>query len=87
MTLPNDLEMLDELIKRYYKELLRSVEENAKLGDLIKMMEQRRKLAPGDSDQKRFWKMMESIRREALSSSKSKTRSAGSGGKRRVAGR
>ena len=70
MTLPNDLEMLDELIKRYYKELLKSVEENAKLGDLIKMMEQRRKLAPGDSDQKQFWKMMENIRRETLVSPK-----------------
>lgn len=30
------------------------------------MVELRRKLAPGDSDQKRFWKMLEKIRRETL---------------------
>jgi len=30
------------------------------------MVELRRKLAPGDSDQKQFWKMLEKIRRETL---------------------
>ena len=58
--------MLDDLIRRYYRELLRSLEEHVKLGDFIKMIELRRKLAPGDSDQKRFWKMLEKVRREIL---------------------
>ena len=30
------------------------------------MVELRRKLAPGDSDQKQFWKMLEKIRREPV---------------------
>jgi len=63
---PDDLSMLDDLIRRYYRELLRSVEEHVKLGDFIKMIELRRKLAPSDSEQKRFWRMLERIRQEAL---------------------
>lgn len=64
--LPEDLSMLDDLIKRCYRELLKSVEENAKLGDFIKMIELRRKIAPDDSNQKKFWTMLEKIRRETL---------------------
>jgi len=63
---PDDLAMLDDLIRRYYRELLKSVKEHAKLGDFIKMIELRRKLAPGDADQKEFWRMLEQIRQEAL---------------------
>jgi hypothetical protein len=63
---PDDLGMLDNLIRRSYKELLETKKESAKLGDLIKMIELRRKLAPGDADQQEFWKMLEQIRREAL---------------------
>jgi hypothetical protein len=58
--------MLDDLIRRCYQELLKSIEEHPKLGDFLKMVELRRKLAPGDSDQKQFWKMLEKIRRETL---------------------
>lgn len=36
------------------------------------MVELRRKLAPGDSDQKQFWKMLEKIRRETLGQDKVK---------------
>jgi hypothetical protein len=64
--------MLDDLIRRCYRELLKSIEEDAKLGDFLKMIELRRKLAPGDSDQKRFWKMLEKIRRETLGHDKVK---------------
>lgn len=63
---PDDLSMLDDLIRRYYRELLKSVKEHVKLGDFIKMIELRRKLAPGDADQKEFWRMLEQIRQEAL---------------------
>ena len=65
--LPENLSMLDDLIKRCYRELLKSMKENPKLGDFIKMIELRRKLAPDDSEQKRFWKMLEKIRRETSS--------------------
>lgn len=58
--------MLDDLIQLYYKELSNNVKEHAKLGDFLKMVELRYKLAPGGSDQKQFWKMLEQIRQEAL---------------------
>ncbi|MFQ6008091.1 MAG: hypothetical protein ACE5K8_03980 [Candidatus Zixiibacteriota bacterium] len=64
--LPNDLSMLDDLIRRCYRELLKIVEQNPKLGDFLKMIELRRKLAPSDADQKEFWKMLEQIRQEEL---------------------
>ena len=65
--LPENLSMLDDLIRRCYSELLKSIKENAKLGDFIKMIELRRKLAPGDSNQREFWKMLETIRQETAS--------------------
>ena len=71
---PEDLSMLDDLIKRCYEELLKSFKENAKLGDFIKMIEMRRKLAPSDTDQKKFWNMLEKIRQEALSKTKGRTK-------------
>jgi hypothetical protein len=64
------------LIRRCYRELLKSIEEHAKLGDFLKMVELRRKLAPGDSDQKQFWKMLEKIRRETLGRDEVKRRTA-----------
>jgi hypothetical protein len=64
--LPDDLSMLDELIRRCYRELKNIIEQNPKLGDFIKMIELRRKLAPSDADQKEFWRMLEQIRQEEL---------------------
>ena len=58
--------MLDDLIGKYYEELRQTVEKHVKLGDFIKMIELRRKLTPGDTDQKQFWRMLEKIRQEAL---------------------
>lgn len=69
---PDNLSMLDDLIRRYYRELLKTVDEHVKLGDFIKMIELRRKLAPGDSEQKQFWKMLEKIRQETLGQDKVK---------------
>jgi hypothetical protein len=64
--LPEDIALMDELIRRYYKELLKSVKENVKMGDFIKMIEFRRKLAPAESSQKKFWAMLDKVRRETL---------------------
>ena len=72
--LPEDLSMLDDLIKRCYEELLESFKEHAKLGDFLKMIEMRRKLAPSDTDQKKFWSMLEKIRQEALGKGKGRTK-------------
>jgi hypothetical protein len=62
----NDLEMLDCLIENTYKELEQSIKENAKLGDFLKMIEMRHKLAPQKSAQNEFWKMLDRIREENL---------------------
>lgn len=59
------VKLLDELIEKYYCELIEHVEKNAKLGDLIKMIELRHKLTPGGADQKRFWKLVDEIRQGA----------------------
>jgi hypothetical protein len=66
MTLPRHLEMLDELIKKYYGQLVNTAEQHAKLEGLIKMIELRHKLAPADSDRREFWKMLDEIRNETL---------------------
>ncbi|MFQ5453184.1 MAG: hypothetical protein ACE5D6_03245 [Candidatus Zixiibacteriota bacterium] len=68
-----DISMLDELIERYLKTLLKNVDENVKMGDFLKMIELRRKLTPADSDQKMFWKMLDRIRKETLGKKKNKS--------------
>lgn len=60
------LKLLDELIEGYFREVIKHVEENAKLGDLIKMVELRHKLTPGGADQKRFWKLVDEIRQGTI---------------------
>ena len=62
------LEILDDLIKRYYERLLIDIEIKLKPGDLIKMIELRNKLASKGEDQQKFWAMLSKIRRAALKS-------------------
>lgn len=62
--------MLDDLIRRYYRALLEKGEEDVKIGDFIKMVELRRKLAPADSEQKKFWRMLDRIRKDTLNGKK-----------------
>jgi hypothetical protein len=64
---PEELRMLDELIRRSYRELLATIGENVKVGDFIKMLETRHKLMPTGADQREFWSMLERIRQETLS--------------------
>jgi hypothetical protein len=61
-----DVGVLDNLIGTCYKQLLAETKSNAKLGDLLKMIELRRKLTPSDSAQKEFWQMLERIRKDTL---------------------
>ena len=58
--------VLDDLIKITYEELKKNIKEQAKLGDLLKMIELKRKLSPADGDQKKFWKMLDQIRKQNL---------------------
>ena len=66
------VELLDELIKDCYKQLKSSFDKNAKIGDFLKMIEFRRKLAPGDADQRKFWNMLDEIRKENMDGKKKK---------------
>ncbi|UCC45752.1 MAG: hypothetical protein JSU65_07490 [Candidatus Zixiibacteriota bacterium] len=58
--------LLAELIKKYYEVLLERAAEDAKIGDLIKMIELHRKVAPDQSAQKKLWDSLEKIRKEVL---------------------
>jgi hypothetical protein len=60
------LEILDDLIGRYYKKLLKNIDENLKPGDLLKMIELRHKLARTGAEQEKFWAMLSRIRRDTL---------------------
>lgn len=62
----SDVSRLDELIDLYCEEIKQNVKGNAKVGDLLKMVELKHKLAPADADQKKFWSMLDQIRRETL---------------------
>lgn len=64
--LPDDIGMLDDLIGKLYRSLCIKLGKSGKLGDLLKMIELRRKLAPQDSAQRAFWEMMNRIREESL---------------------
>lgn len=70
-------EMLDRLIKAYYEEFISSIGENVKLGDFLKMIELRHKLAPGETAQKQFWNMLEGIRKQQISGGTSKPEPTG----------
>ncbi len=63
---PTNLNMLDQLITKCFGELLDTVAKNIKLGDFLKMIELRRRLAPSDADQKKFWDLLEQVRRDKL---------------------
>ncbi|RKX21917.1 MAG: hypothetical protein DRP35_03180 [Candidatus Zixiibacteriota bacterium] len=62
----NDLNFLDDLIAIFYKKLKKQLneEENLKLGDFLKMVELRRKLTPDKNSQKKFWDLLENIRKQ-----------------------
>lgn len=69
----SDLRMLDDLCRTYYKALLKEKGKNAKIGDFIKMVELRRKLAPADADQRKFWEMLDKVRQDTLGKPKKRT--------------
>ena len=67
-------ELLLELIVRYYGTLLEEATKNAKVGELIRMMEYYRKIAPDETSQSKMWEKLEKIRQQVLAK---KTQSAG----------
>ena len=82
--LKQDMDKLDDLIQACYEKLKNGLKTRATLGDFLKMVEMRMKLAPSESEQAEFWKMLDKVRLETLekkepaasSSSKTKRTSA-----------
>jgi hypothetical protein len=74
--LPNDVVMLDDLIRKCYEQLLTQVATDAKLGDFLKMVEMRAKMAPSQSEQVKFWKMLDKVRVETLAEIEAAKRAA-----------
>ena len=62
----DDKNILDELIDKYARVLTDKNDKDVKIGDLIKLIELRLKLAPGDANKKELLQMLEKIRREKL---------------------
>jgi hypothetical protein len=60
------LALLDDLLTRCARKLAKEMEEKPKLGDFIKMIELRRKIAPGDAEQQKLLKLLEKARRNSL---------------------
>ncbi|KAA3634866.1 MAG: hypothetical protein DWP97_06120 [Calditrichaeota bacterium] len=73
---PLELGYLDELIQKYAEKIFKKIEnEQVKIGDLLKMIELKRKLSPSDSEQIKLWKMLEKIRLEEVKKSSQKKKS------------
>lgn len=62
----SDLKFLDDLIAIFYEKLKKQLnkEKTFKLGDFLKMVELRNKLAPDSNSQKKLWDMLENIRKQ-----------------------
>jgi hypothetical protein len=60
------LRLLDELIGKYYEAIKNKANQDAKLGDFLKMLELRRKLTPENLEKKELWDLLRKIRREAM---------------------
>ena len=67
-----DIVILDDLIAKSFEKIAANSEKLDKIGDLLKMIELRRKLSPTDHEQKKFWKMIDRIRQEKMSQPKKK---------------
>ncbi len=74
----DDLEILEQVkIKLYEK--FRSDVENAKVGDLLKIIELQKKLSLSSPNEKKFWEMIKGIRESHLSKPKKKPSSTPEG--------
>ena len=60
------LRLLDDLIQEYYEAIKYKAKDDAKLGDLLKMLELRRKLTPESTEKKELWDLLERIRGESM---------------------
>ena len=61
-----DKSAIDKLIDLHTAELIKKADKTVKIGDLIKLIEIRLKLAPGEEDKKELLRLLEKVRRENL---------------------
>lgn len=66
VALREGLDLLDDLILKCYKAMRDQSKINAKLGDFLKMIELRRKLAPKNQEKQELWNLLRKIRNESL---------------------
>ena len=65
----NDLQILEDLIKTIY-DAINNKTFQPKVGDLLKVIELKRKLSVEGKGEKKFWAMVNKIRQEELKKSK-----------------
>lgn len=65
MSATEDIKKIEEIIEIIFKDL-KAGEGKHKVSDLLKAIELKRKLAPTDDREKRFWTMIDGIRHQAL---------------------
>jgi hypothetical protein len=63
---PDDLEILEDLKNRLYSAILND-EPQPKVGDLLKVIEMKRKLSVEGRGEKKFWAMVNKLREKELS--------------------
>ncbi len=66
---PDDLEILEDLKEKLYGAILND-EPPPKVGDLLKVIEMKNKLSVTAKAEKKFWDMIDEIRKEELSGKK-----------------
>jgi hypothetical protein len=82
----NDLDILEEIKQKLYNKILND-KSQPKVGDLLKVIEMKNKLSVAGRGEKKFWEMIDKIRREELSSAEGtkarKSKRAGATGKQK----
>ncbi|MCP4703143.1 MAG: hypothetical protein GY865_00915 [candidate division Zixibacteria bacterium] len=68
----DDLEILEDLKREIY-DAIKSNEPQPKVGDLLKVIELKRKLSVDGKGEKKFWDMVNKIRSEELNKPKKST--------------
>lgn len=65
----DDLDLLEDLKKRIYNAIIED-EPQPKVGDLLKVIELKRKLSVEGKGEKKFWEMVNKLRKDELTESK-----------------
>ena len=62
---PSDLEMLDRLTDMLFQGIMKN-DEKSRIGDLLKVIDMKKKLTVTGRGEKKFWDMIDTIRKEEL---------------------